>query len=106
MPREAQSLALIVGAGSGLSASLARACAAAGMSVALAARNIDKLQSFKDASLHACDAADPEQVRKLFEELKAIPELVVYNASYRARGAFATLDAEEVRKTLMISAYG
>jgi NAD(P)-dependent dehydrogenase (short-subunit alcohol dehydrogenase family) len=106
MPAQREPLAVIVGAGSGLSASLARRCAASGMAVALAARNIEKLKSFKNASLHACDAADPAQVRKLFEELDAIPELVVYNASYRARGTFVSLDAEEVRKTLMISAYG
>ena len=35
--------ALIVGAGSGLSAALARRFAAGGLEVALAARNIDKL---------------------------------------------------------------
>jgi NAD(P)-dependent dehydrogenase (short-subunit alcohol dehydrogenase family) len=99
-------LALIVGAGSGLSASLARQCAAAGMRVALAARNVEKLSSFRNASLHACDAADPVQVKNLFEALDALPELIVYNASYRARGPFVTLDPEEVRKTLMVSAYG
>ena len=99
------SLALIVGAGSGLSGSLARQCAAVGMRVALAARNTDKLKSFENASLHACDAADPAQVARLFAAIDA-PDLVVYNASYRARGGIATLDPEEVRKTLMVSAYG
>jgi short-subunit dehydrogenase len=100
--------AVIVGAGSGLSASLARQCAAAGMRVALAARNVDKLEGLKKeigASLHACDATEPKQVHALFAALE-VPGLVVYNASYRARGPFTGLDATEVWRTLQVSAYG
>ena len=102
-------LALIVGAGSGLSASLARECAAAGMRVALAARNVEKLAPIVEktgARACPCDAVDRVQVKNLFGGLDAVPELVIYNASYRARGPFVALDAEEVRKTLMVSAYG
>ena len=101
-------LALIVGAGSGLSASLARKCAAAGMRVALAARDISKLSSLgkeTGAALHACDAADARQVEALFSAIDA-PDLVVYNPSYRIRGPFLGLDREEVRKTLTVTAYG
>ncbi len=98
-------LALIVGAGSGLSGSLARLCAAAGMRVALAARNTDKLKSFAGASLHACDAAEPAQVAALFESIDT-PDLVVYNPSYRVRGPTASLNSEEVKKSLMVTAYG
>src|SRR5688572_8523629 len=104
----ANPLAVIVGAGSGLSASLARQCAEAGMRVALAARNVQKLDTLKaqtGASVHACDVTDAQQVDRLFAELDA-PELVVYNPSYRVRGPFLELDREEVRKTLLISAYG
>jgi NAD(P)-dependent dehydrogenase (short-subunit alcohol dehydrogenase family) len=101
----ANPLAVIVGAGSGLSASLARQCAAAGMRVALAARNVEKLKNQTGASLHACDATDAKQVEALFAQLEA-PELVVYNPSYRVRGPFLELDREEVRKTLMTTAYG
>lgn len=97
-------LALIVGAGSGLSGSLARLCAAEGMRVALAARNTDKLQGFS-ASLHRCDATQPSEVQRLFEEVEA-PDLVVYNASYRVRGPLLSLDAGEVEKTLRVTAYG
>jgi short-subunit dehydrogenase len=39
----ARQVALIIGAGSGLSAALARRAAARGMAVGLAARNTDKL---------------------------------------------------------------
>lgn len=104
----ANPLAVIVGAGSGLSASLARKCAAAGMRVALAARNVQKLSDLKGktgASVHACDVTDALEVERLFAELEA-PELVVYNPSYRVRGPFLELDREAVRKTLMITAYG
>jgi NAD(P)-dependent dehydrogenase (short-subunit alcohol dehydrogenase family) len=100
----ANPLAVIVGAGSGLSASLARQCIAAGMRVALAARNVQKL-NVTGASVHACDATDAKQVDALFAQLDA-PELVVYNPSYRVRGPFLELDREEVRKTLMTTAYG
>lgn len=107
-----QERVLIVGAGAGLSASLARACAARGMKVALAARNTEKLAAFANkigASLHACDASEPDQVAKLFQTLDdwpGAPNFVVYNASYRHRGPFEELDAAEVLKVLKVAAYG
>ena len=82
--------ALIVGAGSGLSASLARAFAKAGMSVALAARSAAKLDEFvkeTGAKAYNCDAAKRDEVEKLFADLDAgpgAPDVVVYNASYRS----------------------
>ena len=53
-------VALIVGAGSGLSAALARRCAARGMIVQLAARNTAKLGVLADeinASVYCCDVS-------------------------------------------------
>lgn len=98
-----QETALIVGAGSGLSASLARLLRKEGMQVALAARNVEKLGEF-DALKLRCDATDRGQVEAAFDALKGVPDLVVYNASYRVRGPFAELDAGEVEKTLQVSA--
>ena len=98
-------LALIVGAGSGLSGSLARLCAAQGMRVALAARNIEKLKGFAGASLHRCDATDPAQVAALLEAIET-PDLVLYNPSYRARGPLVSLDHEDVKRSLLVTAYG
>jgi len=102
--------ALIVGAGSGLSASLARLFAKTGMNVALAARSVDKLGALAQetgAKTYACDASDPEQVDKLFAALDAAaPDVVVYNASYRTRGPVAELDPAQVEKTLAVSAFG
>jgi short-subunit dehydrogenase len=105
----ADATALIVGAGSGLSASLARKCAAAGMRVALAARTIEKLKALEKetgARSYACDASVPAEVDSLFAALKAVPDLVVYNPSYRVRGPLLGLDAAEVKKTLLVTAYG
>jgi NAD(P)-dependent dehydrogenase (short-subunit alcohol dehydrogenase family) len=104
--------ALIVGAGSGLSASIARTFAKAGMTVALAARRAADLAALAretGGSAFACDATDRAQVKRLFADLEAVsgaPDVVVYNASYRTRGPFVELDPAEVEKTLAISAFG
>jgi len=100
--------ALIVGAGSGLSASLARLLAAEGMRVALAARNTSKLAPLvKETGALAveCDASIPAQVEAMFARVPA-PELVIYNAGYRTRGPLVSLDPKEVERTLTISAFG
>ena len=87
--------ALIVGTGPGLSASLARLFARNGLAVAVAARQTDKLESLAretGAAVHKCNAADPKDVAALFDTVEAkggAPDVVVYNASARARGAQA-----------------
>jgi NAD(P)-dependent dehydrogenase (short-subunit alcohol dehydrogenase family) len=104
--------ALIVGAGSGLSASLARLFATEGMRVALAARNPAKLAALSKetgALAIAGDAAVPADVETMFGAVEAkwgVPDLVVYNAGYRARGPLVSLDPKEVERTIMVSAYG
>jgi NAD(P)-dependent dehydrogenase (short-subunit alcohol dehydrogenase family) len=104
--------ALIVGAGSGLSAALARALSADGFRIALAARNTDKLKPLADelqAVTITADASEPTQVEALFTQLQSQFEsldVVVYNPSWRVGGPIAELDPEDVRKALMISAFG
>jgi NAD(P)-dependent dehydrogenase (short-subunit alcohol dehydrogenase family) len=103
--------ALIVGAGEGLSASLARLLAREGWRVALAARRTDKLAALAaetGASVHAADAARRDEVDRLFAALDAVPPLdvVVYNASFRTRGPFVELDPGDVGKALAVSAFG
>jgi len=104
--------ALIVGAGAGISASVARALAAAGLKLGLAARNIDKLAPLAaetGAERFAADASDPAAVAQLFEEADArlgSPDVVLYNASARAPGSVAEIDPEAVRKAIEISAFG
>ena len=104
--------ALIVGAGQGLSASLARLFASEGMDVAIAARNTDKLSGLCEetgARAYACDAVDAGQVDALFAAVTADisePDVVVYNASNRARGPVQELDPEAVRTAIEISCFG
>ena len=104
--------ALIVGAGSGLSASLAHSFAKAGMKVALAARSPHKLAEFATATAartYNCDAAKRDEVEALFATLDSegnAPDVVVYNPSYRVRGPLIELDPVEVEKTIAISAFG
>ncbi len=104
--------ALIVGAGAGLSASLARQLAAQGTRVALAARNAEKLAPLAaeiGGIALACDAARPEAVAALFAETDRLgfaPDCVIYNPSRRLRGAITDLDPAAVAEVLAISAYG
>lgn len=103
--------ALIVGAGSGLSASLARTFAGTGLKVALAARraaNLAPLAQQTSAKTYVCDATNRGDVAKLFADVEASlgsPDVVVYNASYRTRGPFVELDPDEVAKSLQVTAY-
>ena len=100
--------ALIIGAGDGLSASLARLLAREGYGVALAARNPAKLAALAaecGATTHACDAAEAMQVAALFAAAGEA-EVVVYNPSYRTRGPIAELDPAEVQRSLQVCAFG
>ena len=103
---------LIVGAGSGLSASLARLCNSNGMKVVLAARNIKKLDSLKEeinAQTISCDVGDIQSVYSLFELIdKSIgtPNLVIYNPSVRIKGSIIDIDAKETRSAINITCFG
>src|SRR5271156_638543 len=104
--------ALIVGAGAGLSASLARLFAREGIRVALAARSIEKLGALcseTGARAHACNATDPDDVERLFGQVEresGTPDVVVYNASARARGSFVDLVPADVAQAIAVSAFG
>jgi len=104
--------ALIVGAGAGLSASLARVFARNGLQVALASRNPDKLAKLADeiaAVTFACEATEAEEVAALFEVVVAtmgVPDIVVYNASGRARGPITALEPDAVAHAIAVSAFG
>jgi len=104
--------ALIVGAGAGLSASLARVLSKDGIKVALAARSTDDLNDLAveaGAETFSCDASKRSDVDKLFQNLDATvgaPDIVIYNASYRTRGPFTELDPAEVEKAIAVTAFG
>ena len=103
--------ALIIGAGAGLSASLARLFQANGLKVSLAARSTDKLAGLAaetGASTYACDAGDHAQVVDLFKALdvEGAPDVVVYNPSARVRGPFVEIDPVAVQAAVQITAMG
>ena len=112
MPESIGRSALIVGAGAGLSAALARALSRLGARVALAARTTEKVAAVAretGAAVFVCDAARRDQVERLFAEAAGAigePDIVIYNASARARGPFVDLDPAEVERTIAVTAFG
>jgi len=105
-------IALIVGAGSGISASFARLLHREGYKIVLAARKTDDIQALSketNAVAIACDAVNRDGVARLFDEVDSRfgrLDVALYNASYRLRGPIAELDPGEVEKSLMVSAFG
>ncbi|WP_282605121.1 SDR family NAD(P)-dependent oxidoreductase [Pelagibius sp. Alg239-R121] len=104
--------AIIIGAGEGLSASLARKLHTRGHKLLLAARNIDKLAGLqKDigATLVSCDAADAADMENVFAAADGIEEpleIAIYNPSARVRGAITELDPETVKSAVLTTSYG
>jgi NAD(P)-dependent dehydrogenase (short-subunit alcohol dehydrogenase family) len=104
--------ALIVGAGAGVSAALARRLSALDVRIALAARDIGKLAPLAaetGAAPLEADATRADIVETLFDEAtKRIGEIeiVLYNASLRAQGPLAELDPAVVERSIAVSAFG
>ena len=103
---------LIVGAGKGLSASLGRKFYDQGMSIHLAARNIEKLEAVAgevNAGLYQCDASKIDDVANLFSDLDSnigTPDLVIYNPSSRLPGGIADLDPHATLESLKVTCFG
>ena len=112
MTAKAYETALIVGAGEGLSASLARLFSRTGLHVALAARHPEKLAALASetgARTFGCDATDADEVAQLFTEVEdelGAPDVVVYNASARVRGPLVELEPADVERAIKASAFG
>ncbi len=104
--------AIIIGAGAGLSASLARKFSDEGLDVVLGARNTDKLSTLCDetgAQAIPCDVEERASVETFFDRAVAAsgtPDIVIYNPSFRARGAFVDIDPDDMQKSLQITAFG
>ena len=94
-------VAVVVGAGAGLGAGLARRFAAGGMAVAIASRSAEQVRDLArhvDGNGYACDATDEASVEQLFRQVSGElgePELVVYNASGFLRKSILEIEADE-----------
>jgi NAD(P)-dependent dehydrogenase (short-subunit alcohol dehydrogenase family) len=105
-------LALIVGAGPGLSASVARKLSERGATIALAARRQERIAEIAQSlggRAYSCDAGEAGEVADLFAAVEAelgAPDFVLYNASARARGPVVELAPEEIERALRVSAFG
>ncbi len=108
----ADRVAVIVGAGSGLSAALARRFAEEGYRIALAARDTEKLANLAaktGAETYRCDVSVATDVDKLFADVAAdlgTPEVAIFNASRRARGPIQDVDPEEFKAAILTTAFG
>jgi NAD(P)-dependent dehydrogenase (short-subunit alcohol dehydrogenase family) len=101
--------AVIVGAGSGLSAAVARALGERGYDLVLAARDTGKLSDLAaetGARTVAMDASDSAAMARLFEGLPSPLHVALYNPSARVRGPVTDLDPEAVRHAIEVTAFG
>ena len=104
--------AIIVGAGYGLSASLARLLSNSGFDLVLASRNVGKnykLAKETNAILEECDVTSIQQVENLFkkaDDILGTPDLVIFNPSARLRGAVEELDMHAAKKSIEVSTIG
>jgi NAD(P)-dependent dehydrogenase (short-subunit alcohol dehydrogenase family) len=104
----AKSHAVIIGVGDGLSAALARELVK-DHDLTLAARSSEKMKAVAEetnARTVLLDATDESAVAALFEDLPALPRVVIYNPSARVRGPIADLAVEDVRKAVEVTAIG
>jgi NAD(P)-dependent dehydrogenase (short-subunit alcohol dehydrogenase family) len=105
-------VALIVGAGPGISAAFGEALVADGYQVALASRNVEKLSLLAtkmNAKAFAADASSPQSVLQLFKEVDRSlgePEVVLFHPSARIRGDLLTLDMELASAAIQTTAIG
>ncbi len=103
---------LIVGAGAGLSASVARRFAKDGAQIALVARDTEKLDDLAaelGAKTYPCDVTERAAVDAMAGAVTrdlGVPDVVLFNASGRQRGPFTELDPEAVKQALLVSCYG
>ncbi len=100
--------AVIIGAGNGLSAAIARDLAT-DHQLTLAARDGAKVKSVAQdtgALVTRLDGTDEIAVAALLDSLPDAPRVVVYNPSARVKGPIAELSVEEVRKAVDVTAIG
>jgi NAD(P)-dependent dehydrogenase (short-subunit alcohol dehydrogenase family) len=105
-------VALIVGAGPGISAAFGEALIGESYQVALASRNLEKLKPLAakmNAQAFEADASSPESLVRLFKDVDRSlgePEVVLFNPSARVRGELLTLNVEDAAASIQTTAIG
>ena len=105
-------VALIIGAGPGISGAFAARLVRSGHAVALASRDqrrLEPLAASIGATAHAVDAASPDSLRALFSTVEATlgaPEVVLFNPSSRVRGDLLELDIGAASLALQSTSLG
>ena len=108
----ANEVAIVVGAGPGLGAALCRRFVKAGMLVAAATRDKERVTAVaKEAGArgYGCDAGDEKSVLELFAAVKrdfGEPSVVVYNAGAYLPKAVIDTSAEEFERCWRIGCFG
>lgn len=107
-----EQVALIIGAGPGISGAFASRLVARGYNVALAARQLNRLEPLA-ASLNCraypVDVSLPSSVADLFVAIErdlGTPEVVLFNAAARFPGAITDLQPEIAAYSLQVNALG
>jgi NAD(P)-dependent dehydrogenase (short-subunit alcohol dehydrogenase family) len=105
-------VALIIGAGPGISAAFGEALVAAGYQVALASRNVEKLSMLAtqmNAKAFEADASSPASLVRLFNKVDDAlgePEVVLFNPSARIRGDLLSLDIAAASAAIQTTSMG
>ena len=108
---EVKPVALVIGAGKGLSSSLARMLSPH-YQVVLAARDTSDIADLIkdiDAVPVDCDAGEQKDMERLFVLIDELPgelSVAIYNPSARSRGPVAELDPTDVERALRVTAFG
>ena len=108
---------IIIGAGPGLGAAIARRFAAEGLPIGLVSRRADRLSSVEErlarggaaVAVEAADAADPASLTHAIDRLAVRlgpPEVLVYNAVAASRGKPSEIDAEQLVHELKVDVVG
>jgi len=105
-------VALIVGFGPGISYHFAELLISNGFSVAVAARNKEKLENLSKeigAIPFQADASSIDNIQQLFRDVDRVvgePEVVLYNPSVRVHGDFVTVDPNAAASAVQVTAIG
>jgi NAD(P)-dependent dehydrogenase (short-subunit alcohol dehydrogenase family) len=105
-------IALIIGAGPGISLAFAKQLITSGYTVALASRDIDKLKPLAisiGAESFKADASSIDSIQSLFESVETAmgePEVVLFNPSARVKGEIISLDPNKVSQAVSTTAMG